>query len=77
MEKQGKDTLVASFQKNALETVKIKLTEYKGKKVIDLRVWVKDLGNKEEIPTHKGLTIGRELFGELNKGIQELGRTLR
>lgn len=72
----GKDMLIASFQKNALETVKIKLTEFKGKELIDIRAWVKDPKTKAEIPTPKGLTIGRELFNELKKGINELEKAL-
>lgn len=68
--------LIASFQKNALETVKIKLTEFKGKELIDIRAWVKDPKTKAEIPTPKGLTIGRELFNELKKGINELEKAL-
>lgn len=72
----GKDMLIASFQKNALETVKIKLTEFKGKELIDIRAWVKDPKSKAEIPTPKGLTIGRELFDELYKGILQLSKVL-
>lgn len=75
-EKMGKDILVASFQKNVVENVKIKLTEYEGEDLIDIRVWVKSQDGSGEIRTPKGLTIRKKLFGELKNGILKLEKAI-
>lgn len=51
--------VIAQFRKNTLETVKAQIGEYKGRSIIDFRVWVEDKEGKE-IPTKKGLTISQE-----------------
>jgi hypothetical protein len=64
---------VYEFQKNALEKVIIQFTEYRGKKLIDLRVYYNAGQNNMEDwkPTPKGISLSRELIKELKKGIEE------
>ena len=64
------DREVHSFKKNARETVRVFLTEFKGYKLLDLRVYIQDDTGKE-IPTRKGLTISQELVGELVTGLRK------
>jgi len=64
------DREVHSFKKNARETVRVCLTEFKGYELLDLRVYVQDETGRE-IPTRKGLTISQELVGELVTGLRK------
>jgi len=64
------DREVYSFKKNAEETVRVTLTEFKGYRLLDLRVYVQDEEGRE-VPTRKGLTLSRELVGELFEGLRK------
>ncbi|HNR12032.1 MAG TPA: transcriptional coactivator p15/PC4 family protein [Thermodesulfobacteriota bacterium] len=69
--------LVARFEKNSFEEVRISLTEFKGKDLIDIRVYYQPEGEEEMRPTKKGITISPEKFTELKKGIQQLEKALK
>ena len=69
--------LVARFEKNSFEEVRISLTEFKGKDLIDIRVYYQPEGEEEMRPTKKGITISPEKFSELKKGIQQLEKALK
>jgi len=42
MAKSTSPKLIAEFNKNASETIKVQLTEYDGKQLLDIRVWVQN-----------------------------------
>jgi len=69
--------LIASFEKNSLEEVRISLTEFKGKELIDLRVYYQPENGEEKRPTKKGITISPEKFPELKKAILALEKALQ
>ena len=61
---------IYEFRKNAFEKLIIQFTEYKGKKLIDLRVFYDSGENKEDYrPTHKGISLSREMIPEIKEGI--------
>jgi len=63
--------LVSKFGKNAVEEVRVALTEFKGHQLIDLRVYyIPPVG--EAIPTKKGLSLSIELYSELKEAILKL-----
>ena len=63
---------VYEFKKNALETLIIQFTEFKGKKLLDLRIYYDAGKNKEDwIPTTKGITISRDLIPKLKEGVDK------
>lgn len=68
--------VIAKFEKNATEEVRVSLTEYKGHRLIDLRVYYAPPG-REAIPTKKGLTMSIDLFSELEAAIVKLGEVLK
>ncbi|MEA1965186.1 MAG: transcriptional coactivator p15/PC4 family protein [Candidatus Aerophobetes bacterium] len=70
------EKLVNVFSKNSAEEVRTQLTEYKGYKLMDIRVWYKREG-EDARPTRKGLTLSVELYPELKKAIEELGKALK
>jgi hypothetical protein len=73
-----KTRLVAEFQKNSLEKVRIHLQEFHGQTYCDIRVWVAEKAGQSgaECATRKGLTLNVELLGELRSAIDEAIRAL-
>jgi len=69
--------VIASFAKNSFEEVRISLTEFKGKELIDLRIYYQPDGEEEMRPTKKGITISSEKFPELKKGLLALEKVLQ
>lgn len=69
--------VIASFEKNSLEEVRVSLTEFKGKQLIDLRVYYQPEDGEEKRPTKKGITISPEKFPELKKAILALEKVLQ
>ena len=68
--------VIDTFPKNAMEEVRTQLTEYKGYKLIDIRVWYKQKEEEEFKPSKKGLTLGIEHYKELKKAILKVGDEL-
>jgi hypothetical protein len=69
--------LVFRFEKNSFEEVRISLTEFKGKELIDIRVYYQPEGEEDMRPTKKGITISPEKFPELQKGLLALENVLK
>ncbi|MBI4595119.1 MAG: transcriptional coactivator p15/PC4 family protein [Candidatus Tectomicrobia bacterium] len=67
---------IASFTKNSSEEVRITLEEFKGHKLLDLRVWYED-DNGEKKPTKKGISISTTLFPELKAALEKAEAVLR
>lgn len=63
--------LIYEFQKNALEKVRIQLSEFRRKKVIDIRVYYKVPGTANEWkPSKKGICMSVIRLEELLKGLK-------
>jgi hypothetical protein len=60
-----------------MEEVRVSLTEFKGKELIDLRVYYQPEDGEEKRPTKKGITISPEKFPELKKAILALEKVLQ
>ena len=69
--------LVASFQKNKFEEVRVQIKEFKGYDLVDLRVYTTLKDGEEKIPTGKGLSINVSHFLELKKAVLEVETVLR
>jgi len=69
--------VIASIEKNSMEEVRVSLTEFKGKELIDLRVYYQPEDGEEKRPTKKGITISPEKFPELKKAILALEKVLQ
>jgi hypothetical protein len=50
------EKLIGSFKKNASDSVQIHLTNFMGKDLVDLRIWVQTADGKW-VRTHKGICI--------------------
>ena len=63
--------VIYEFKKNALEIIRIEITEYNSERYLNARIWF-DAGKGSALeykPSHKGLTIKLDLITELKKGI--------
>jgi hypothetical protein len=69
------DTLIGEFQKNAVEKIRIALRDYKGKRLIDLRVYYQDDAG-EWLPTKKGLALTVEQWPEFRAALAKLTQAL-
>ena len=62
------EALIAEFEKYARERVRVRLTEYGGHKLVDVRSFYED-GTTGEWRPGKGLCVRRELLPELRKAL--------
>ena len=69
------DELIAQFEKNATEVVRVSLTEFRGHKLIDLRVYYTD-DKGEYRPTKKGISLAVEGYADFRTAVARLDKTL-
>lgn len=69
------DDLIAQFEKNATEVVRVSITEFRGRKLIDLRVYYTD-DEGEYRPTRKGISISVDGYPEFRHAIARLDKVL-
>lgn len=67
---------VAVFEKNKYQDVKVRISEYQGNDVIDVRIWTQPPQGGEKVPTGKGININVKLFPKLKEAIQKLEKEL-
>ena len=68
---------VAVFSKNKYQDVKIRISEYQGNDVIDIRIWTQPPQGEEKVPTGKGININVKLFSQLKEAVQKLEKDLK
>lgn len=71
------DTLIAEVQKNARERIRLELTEYKGHKLVSLRVYADTGGGGPPVPTPKGITCKVTLLPDLVRAMADAERMAR
>jgi predicted phosphoadenosine phosphosulfate sulfurtransferase len=69
------DEVIVQFEKNATEVVRVSLTEYRGHKLVDLRVYYSD-DEGQYRPTKKGIALAVGLYAEFKRAMQALEKTL-
>ncbi len=69
------DEVIAQFEKNATEVVRISLTEFRGHKLIDLRVYYSD-DEGQYRPTKKGVSIAVNLYTDFKRAMHVLEKKL-
>ncbi|MCB0279682.1 MAG: transcriptional coactivator p15/PC4 family protein [Calditrichaeota bacterium] len=65
------DGLIHEIEKNSTEVIRFSRTEFRGKPLIDIRVFYQD-DDGEYKPTKKGITFSPEIFDEFLEGIEKL-----
>lgn len=51
---------VAAIRKSEGAEIRVSVQGYKGRRVVDVRVWYQPEGGSEYVPTRKGITIDEE-----------------
>ena len=67
--------IIAAFMKNSREMIRVRLSEFKGRELIDIRTWYTG-EDGEWRPSSKGVAFNSELFGELRAAVDKLGEEL-
>uniref|UniRef100_A0A7C5EN60 Transcriptional regulator n=1 Tax=Desulfobacca acetoxidans TaxID=60893 RepID=A0A7C5EN60_9BACT len=68
--------VISKLSKNARETIFLSISEFKGRKLIDIRVHVPGDQEGDWVPTRKGLSLGIALYPAFRKALQELEEAL-
>jgi hypothetical protein len=72
--------IIKDIKKNNNEIIRIEVSEFKGRDLINIRIWYQSIDpNSGELifkPTQKGVTINIAEFEELKDGIEKLGNYL-
>ncbi len=69
------DELIAQFEKNATEVVRVSLTEYRKRKLVDVRVYYSD-DEGEYRPTKKGVSLSLEVYPDFKRALASLEKIL-
>jgi len=76
IEEKKMAVLIKDIQRNNNEIIRIEVSEFKGKELINLRIWYvagRDMdGNDIYKPTQKGVALNISEFSELKEGILKL-----
>ncbi len=64
--------VISQITKNAREVVFLSLSEYKGRRLIDIRVHVPGEQEGEFVPTRKGVSLSVNLYPAFKKGLAQL-----
>lgn len=65
------DQLIAIIPKNAIEAIHVQLRQYKGRNLIDIRVFYQDDAGTWH-PTRKGVCVTAELWPELRDALLQI-----
>jgi hypothetical protein len=68
---------VAVFEKNKYQDVKVRISEYQGNDVIDIRIWTQPPQGEDKVPTGKGININVRLFPKLKEAMVALEKDLK
>jgi hypothetical protein len=67
--------LIKDIKKNNNEIIRIEVSEFKGRELINIRIWFQSIdgqGNVVYKPTQKGITLNLNEYDELRDGIEKL-----
>jgi predicted phosphoadenosine phosphosulfate sulfurtransferase len=69
------DEVIAQFEKNATEVVRVTLSEYRGHKLFDVRVYYSDDEGQYK-PTRKGVSLSVNLYTDFKRAMVALEKLL-
>ena len=68
--------VISQISKNAREVVFLSLSEFKGRKLIDIRVHVPGDQEGDWVPTRKGVSLAVSLYPAFKQGLAQLEKAL-
>ena len=72
--------IIKDIQRNEREIIRIEVSEFKGKDLINLRIWYQAIDSNGDIiykPTQKGIAVDISRYDELKDGIDKLGQYIK
>jgi hypothetical protein len=67
--------VIADIGKNSREIIRVEVSEFKGKDLINLRIWFQHFDGEYK-PTQKGITLDVAHYKELKDAIDKVGQYL-
>lgn len=64
--------LIADIEKNSREIIRVEVTEFKGRELINLRIWYSDFDGSYK-PTQKGVAIDINHYDKLKEAVLKIG----
>jgi hypothetical protein len=64
--------LIADIEKNSREIIRVEVTEFKGRELINLRIWYSDFDGSYK-PTQKGVAIDINHYDKLKDAVLKIG----
>ena len=71
------EKLIAEFEKNSQEVIRVQLREFRGHQLLDVRVFYHPEEGGEVRPSKKGISVTAELVPQIRKAIEEGEKALR
>lgn len=72
--------IIKDIKKNNNEIIRIEVSEFKGRELINIRIWYQSMdsaqGEMVYKPTQKGVTLNVSEYEELKDGVDKLGNYL-
>jgi hypothetical protein len=68
--------LVAQFEKNSKEEVRVSLDDFRGRKIINIRVYYRS-DNGKWLPGRQGLALGVDRYRDLAEAMLKVGEALQ
>lgn len=65
-------SIIADLKKNSREIIRIDVSEFKGKELINIRVWFEDISGGYK-PTQKGVALDISQYEEFKNSILKIG----
>ena len=72
--------IISDIERNNKEIIRIEISEFKGRELINLRIWYQAIDDKGEIvykPSQKGVALNISKYEELKKGIDKIGEYIQ
>ena len=64
-------TEVAAIRKADGAEIRVAIDTYKGRRVVDIRLWFQPTGSAEYVPSRKGVTFDTDKLPELSQAIAD------
>jgi hypothetical protein len=65
--------IIADIEKNSREIIRVEVSDFKGKELINLRIWFQDFDGGYK-PTQKGITLDLSHYNSLKEAIEKIGQ---
>jgi hypothetical protein len=68
--------VISDINKNSREIIRIEVSEFKGRELINLRIWYQHFDGEYK-PTPKGITLDISHYDELKNAVDQIGQYIK